>query len=539
MNKTKTKKDAAVTWKINRLRKGDTPRVLDLFSGCGGLSLGFKTAGFEILGAAEIDKDAASTHGVNFFRNETAEVQEHHSIPRDVHDEPENLFSDLKLKNKSDRIVDVLVGGPPCQAFARIGRAKLRSEAHKKQSDYADDAFLQDERADLVWQYLRIVRELKPISILIENVPDVLNYGGQNVAELVCDELANLGYTTGYTLLNSAFYGVPQTRERMFLLAHRSELGIPVTWPEPTHFCQLPKGYDGTRATALKHVLNKEQQSLLKDIRHNFHHFEIPAADDKLEQAVTTRDALGDLPRIMALKDLRTGRLKRRAPKLDQTITYDSNPHSGYSALMREWPGFDVERGVTAHVIRYLPRDYKIFKNMKEGWQYPQIWNWIEEKREKLIKKRIKEGKTVSSSDEEFQKFVREWTLPYDPSKFPNKWWKLLSSEPSRTLLAHLGKDTYSHIHYDSSQARTISVREAARLQSFPDGFIFPGGMNAAFKQIGNAVPPLVAYAIARNIRSSLGINNLADIREGYLWVKKRKRSRREFKEANATSDTT
>ncbi|NWP75057.1 DNA cytosine methyltransferase, partial [Escherichia coli] len=69
---------------------------------------------------------------------------------------------------------------------------------------------------------------------------------------------------------------------------------------------------------------------------------------------------------------------------------------------------------------------------------------------------------------------------PYDPAKFPNKWWKLDPLKPSRTLTAHMGKDTYSHIHYDSYQARTVSVREAARLQSFPDGFRFAGAMNAA-----------------------------------------------------------
>ena len=82
---------------------------------------------------------------------------------------------------------------------------------------------------------------------------------------------------------------------------------------------------------------------------------------------------------------------------------------------------------------------------------------------------------------------------PYDASKFPNKWRKMWRDQPARTLMAHLGKDSYSHIHYDSEQARTISVREAARLQSFPDGFVFCGTMNPAFRQIGNAVPPLMA----------------------------------------------
>jgi DNA (cytosine-5)-methyltransferase 1 len=76
--------------------------------------------------------------------------------------------------------------------------------------------------------------------------------------------------------------------------------------------------------------------------------------------------------------------------------------------------------------------------------------------------------------------------------------------KPARTLMAHLGKDSYSHIHYDGSQARTISVREAARLQSFPDGFEFYGAMNAAFRQIGNAVPPLMSSKIARAIKNTV-----------------------------------
>ena len=79
--------------------------------------------------------------------------------------------------------------------------------------------------------------------------------------------------------------------------------------------------------------------------------------------------------------------------------------------------------------------------------------------------------------------------------------------------MAHLGKDSYSHIHFDSEQARTISVREAARLQSFPDGFLLRGSMNPAFKQIGNAVPPLVSYAIAMAMRSMIGCQPLADMR--------------------------
>lgn len=93
---------------------------------------------------------------------------------------------------------------------------------------------------------------------------------------------------------------------------------------------------------------------------------------------------------------------------------------------------------------------------------------------------------------------------PYDPEKFPNKWRKLEWDQPARTLMAHLGKDSYTHIHPDSAQARVITVREAARLQSFPDGFRFTCAMNPAFRQIGNAVPPLLAFHLARAVKAAL-----------------------------------
>ena len=93
---------------------------------------------------------------------------------------------------------------------------------------------------------------------------------------------------------------------------------------------------------------------------------------------------------------------------------------------------------------------------------------------------------------------------PYNPAGFPNKWRKMNRHAPARTLMAHLGKDSYSHIHPDNDQARTLSVREAARLQSFPDSFQFCGSMNAGFRQIGNAVPPLLARAIAEALRAQI-----------------------------------
>jgi hypothetical protein len=106
----------------------------------------------------------------------------------------------------------------------------------------------------------------------------------------------------------------------------------------------------------------------------------------------------------------------------------------------------------------------------------------------------VSQGRAPRPESKEYKRLSKEIVPPYNPGKFPNKWRKMWRDQPARTFMAHLGKDSYSHTHYDSSQARTISVREAARLQSFPDGFIFCGTMNPAFRQIGNSILYSVAF---------------------------------------------
>jgi DNA (cytosine-5)-methyltransferase 1 len=169
---------------------------------------------------------------------------------------------------------------------------------------------------------------------------------------------------------------------------------------------------------------------------------------------------------------------------------------------MRQWPQF-VSRGfVMDHVTRCLSeRDYRLFRRMKPGDEYPEAYKLAEH----LFHRALQERKTRGPISAAAKRDLRaDYVPPYDPHKFPNKWRKLEPDKPARTLMAHLGKDTYSHIHYDSRQARVISVREAARLQSFPDGFEFAGTMNPAFRQIGNSVPPLLSYALATTLMSVL-----------------------------------
>lgn len=477
--------------KHERLLAGHAPRTLDLFAGCGGLSLGFDAAGYKSIGAVEFDVDAAKSHAVNFFRDVDPVLFEAHASAKDItRIEPSDLLAQFGLDGPIQHQVDVVVGGPPCQAFARVGRAKLREIADHP------EAFLLDPRGNLYLRYLHYVNALKPIAILMENVPDVLNYGGHNVAEETCEILSQMGYQCGYTLLNSAFFGVPQMRERMFLVAIASPIADSITFPKPTHWLNMPKGYEGTRQVAL--------QTVVRDSLNQAKFFVESAKADKAccLPAVTAKDALHDLPPI---KDHLVGQLKKGARRFDTLVPYRNATLTDFSKLMRAWPGFENDEGIRDHVIRYLPRDYDIFRRMNAGDQYPEAHRHaVQLFEERLAALRRNTNMLLGEKSKAYRDLWASTVPPYDPTKFPNKWRKMESSAPARTLMAHLGKDGYSHIHYDSSQARTISVREAARLQSFPDGFVLSGSMNPAFKQIGNAVPALLAKALADHIYSQL-----------------------------------
>lgn len=475
-----------ISRKLARLQTGAKPRVLDLFAGCGGISLGFEAAGFDMRGAVEFDPDAAKSHGLNFHDGAEA-----HSQPIDItQTSPTELCARLGAGSVADAF-DVVVGGPPCQAFARVGRSKLREiEAHP-------EAFIHDPRAKLYKKYLEYVDAFQPLAVLMENVPDILNHGGQNIAEETCEVLEAKGYACGYTLLNAAFYGVPQMRERMFLIGYRRELRQKVSFPSPSHWLVLPPGYEGSRSVALKSLRG------LLDEAHSY--IEPPVATPCLPPAVTAEDALSDLPKINARELLAEGKISRGARRFDTPAGYSRKTPSTYAMLMRTWPGHEAPKeGPKDHVIRYLPRDYELFARMNPGDQYPEAYaHAVEMFEERLVAARAM-GENLAEGSVKYKALWDSIVPPYDASKFPNKWRKMWRDQPARTLMAHLGKDGYSHIHYDSKQARTISVREAARLQSFPDGFLFSGTMNPAFKQIGNAVPPLLAKAIATEMMKAL-----------------------------------
>ena len=484
--------------KLERIAQGNAPRVLDLFAGCGGISLGFHSTGFELVGAVEIEPKAARSHARNFHGNLDGDAFEAHAKPWDITTtEPEELMNAYGLLGGVNEQVDVIVGGPPCQAFARVGRAKLREVADHP------EAFLQDARSNLYLRYLDYVRAFQPVALMMENVPDILNFGGHNIAEEICEALSDLGYQVRYTMLNAVNFSVPEMRERMFLVAFREEITVDTWFPEQTHWVDLPRGYRGTRQVAM--------QTIRFDLLEEHPYFVMPPEADRENTipAVTATGALSDLPGIPEDSEQKRKKGPRR---FTQLVRYrPQHALTTFQSLMREWPGFESEGGVWEHVIRYLPRDYKIFARMQPGDQYPEAHSLaLRMFDERLDEIEREEGRRPRKGSVRYQAEQERYVPPYDPDKFPNKWRKMEADQPARTLMAHLGKDSYSHIHYSNAEARTISVREAARLQSFPDGFVFEGPMNPAFRQIGNAVPPLMAKALADNIMGQLqnGVEN-------------------------------
>jgi DNA (cytosine-5)-methyltransferase 1 len=226
-----------------------------------------------------------------------------------------------------------------------------------------------------------------------------------------------------------------------------------------------------------------------------------------LPPAFTSAQAMNDLPAIDARALLRRKgeagfRLMRLSPP-----AYAHVARNSYQRLMRNWPNMPAQFGVADHCIRCVPRDFRWFAIMKPGMRYPEIRFIAGQEFFRRILPRLR-GECLwlpMLGTAAFNRFFAKYVPPYDPAKFNDKWRMIDPDSPCHTLLAHLGKDCYSHIHYDRRQARTISIREAARLQSFPDGFRFPSSMNASFRQIGNAVPPLLSYNIARALCKAIG----------------------------------
>lgn len=462
------------------------PTVVDLFSGAGGLSLGFRAAGARILAAVDFNASAGDT-----FRRNFALLQSPRP-PGAFFGDKGNLENlDLDLVARKGRGPDILVGGPPCQGFSRIGRAKLANLANAARelagkADAGSGPVDGDPRNKLYRRFVEAARHWQPSAIVMENVPGMFLVDGYNAADIVASDLASCGYRVGYAVLNAAWYGVPQFRERIFFIGLRDSLGKLPSVPVPTHKVDLPSGY----------LRPKEAITLSFDF---VPHFELEVQRERAQLPATTAGAaLGDLPRIV--DHLAPGKQPRQAGLSGVLREYDAPAVSDYARLMRAWPGFGTPEGLKDHVIRRTPRDFETFRRMKPDDRYPEAIQIARARFAEEMARREGAGGAPAEGTAEYAEILRSIVPPYPEDNFVDKWRKLNTDRPSWTVPAHLSRDAYSHIHYDSDQARGISVREAARLQSFPDAFEFSGNMGDCFTQIGNAVPPVLAWAVASHV---------------------------------------
>jgi DNA (cytosine-5)-methyltransferase 1 len=459
------------------------------------------------LAAVDIDEQAAKTYRSNFCR--------YRGGPAVLSGDAGNLASVDPHSIYEGEEPDVLIGGPPCQGFSRVGRSKLDS--------LSEEGHEADPRNQLYLAFMKAAKKWRPKAIIIENVPGMLSVdsGGTDAgdrdlsfAEQAASDLVARGYRAGFAVLNAVRYGVPQYRDRLFFVGIRKDLGIQPSLPPTTHRAVMPSGYM-TTSSSLFLPFDDLHHDLQVDTRFERH------------DATTVEDAIGDLPPILD----HIGDSPRERGNFRQKRPFSPEQATGYRALMRSWPKIGrVPSNLVDHVSRRTPRDYEIFRRMEPGDRYSQaivhakaiFAEYLEIARTRSYPKKgtpqyearkfardhydehfrqlaLVDGLPAEGTDE-FEELCDCFVPPYPEHKFKDKWHKLIPSQPSWTVVAHLAKDAYSHIHYSSKQARSISVREAARLQSFPDGFRFEGNMGDCFRQIGNAVPPLLAWAMASHV---------------------------------------
>lgn len=399
--------------------------TIDLFSGCGGLTDGFKQSNkYNLLACIEWEEKPCKTlinRLTTKWKYKNAEelvmrfdMQKTEELINGWDNNP--LYGTHKGLNKliSNKKVDVVVGGPPCQAYSIAGRVR---DKNGMKDDY---------RNYLFESYVKIVDEYKPKLFVFENVPGMLSAkpGDVPIIDRITEAFNNIGYEISNDLKNKALldasdYGVPQVRKRVIII------GIN------------------------KSILDENIQDVLDDFYKNI----LPSY--KVNKKKTVKDALSDLTPIYPLSE----QINRKASHYIDCDKYSSHTPRFHSV-----------------------RDQEIFSELAEDKlmgtnKYPDSKSLIQLYYERTGKK---------------SKFHKYNVLEY--------------SKPSNTIPAHLYKDGLRHIHPDPEQARTITPREAARLQSFPDDFVFEGGMGDKYKMIGNAVPPLLSKCIANATNKLLTI---------------------------------
>lgn len=435
------------------MSKKQTYTVAELFCGCGGFSHGFSQTGrFETTLGNDVKTFALET----FKLNHSHGTHEPAIIEKDIRTVPDTEIIKL-LQAKGVQNLDVLLGGPPCQGFSQMRRTEGRRGSRiVRFGGY--NKLDQDPRNDLVLRFLEIAAALNPKTIVIENVPQFLSHyhdgkrGG--IAQQVEEVLGELGYEVACGILNAADYGVPQLRQRAVIIASR--LGK-ITLPIPSH---------GERELV---------------------------TGSNASPWVTVEDAFADLPANPPLHDSLGG-------KID---AYVCAPQSQFAKQMRTTKAFPFN-----HITRtYQKRIIAIIQQMTPGETWDEASERMRKRFDFLVEKAIAKGEGEASARKRLE--AEGKILPVFYKRYYwSAYTRLAANRPALTITANanfLGSGRFTHPSMD----RGITMREAARLQSFDDAFTFYTSDNASKKtenigvgldMIGEAVPPLLARAIGETV---------------------------------------
>lgn len=382
-------------------------RTIDLFCGAGGITEGFRQAGYHSLYGNDVMPEAIET----FRHNHPDAIADCRPI-EEV--DPEEIRKKLGLKPGE---LDVLVGGPPCQGF----------------SINAPERFLNDPRNKLFKHYERFVEEFRPKTFLFENVPGLLSLADGKVFRQIIKIFTGLGYKVTAKILFAAHYGVPQERWRLILLGSRFD---EVAHPLPTHYAVGRANFRGGSTMT----------------------YQLSDADrETLRPAVTVGEAIGDLPRL-------------KMGEGAELIEYAQNPHSEYAMAIRNAEGLTFNH----YAAKLSKQNAERMKYVMPGGSWRDIPH-------ELLPKGMQRARK---------------------SDHTKRYGRLRNDGLSGTVLTKC--DPHWGTVFLPDQDRTLTVREAARFQSFPDSYKFLGSRVSQYEQVGNAVPVLMAKAIAETLRNHL-----------------------------------
>jgi DNA (cytosine-5)-methyltransferase 1 len=406
---------------------------IDLFAGAGGLSEGFIRSGYIPVAHVEVDKDACFTLKtrlayhylkkinklniyLDYLQGNISRENLYHHIPSEISgsvltseiakDNIRDIFQKIKnsLRKFGKNNIDIIVGGPPCQAYSVAGRS-----ADKDRKRY-------DHRNYLYKQYAMFLSEFRPKLFVFENVPGIYTASDGTYYRDLKKHFERIGYQVDDQIIDAADFGVIQKRKRVIIIGWR------------------------------------------KDVIFSYPDFE------KLDNQWTVNSVLLDLP------FLRNGDVRNQAKYRTKTNDYLEK--------------FQIRNGVdfvTQNITRpHNKRDLEIYKMAIELWE--------------------KESKRLKNSE-----IPEDMRTQKNITSFLDRFKVVVPDDLSHTLIAHIAKDGHYYIHPDKNQLRSLSLREAARIQSFPDDYFFEGSRTSAFRQIGNAVPPLMAESIAQKIKALIG----------------------------------